>query len=77
MLYLICYTNSIDIFIYITCFIYLFLKNVSLFILREGETVPARRGGAERGGERIPRRLLSVRAEPDMGLDLPNGEIRT
>ena len=35
------------------------------------------RGGAERGRERIPSRLHTVRAEPDPGLDLMNRELMT
>ena len=33
------------------------------------------RGGAGRGGERIPSRLHTVSAEPDVGLELTNREI--
>ena len=39
--------------------------------------VHARRGGAERGRERIPSSLHAVRAEPDAGLDPTNREIMT
>ena len=35
------------------------------------------RGGTERGRDRIPGRLHTVRAEPDMGLQLTNCEIMT
>ena len=42
-----------------------FLKNVSLFILREG------------GRERTPSRLPAVFVEPDAGLELTNREIMT
>ena len=35
------------------------------------------RGGAEREGERTPSRLLTVSAEPDVGLELMDGEIMT
>ena len=34
-------------------------------------------GGAEREGERIPSRLLTVSAEPDAGLEPSNCEIMT
>ena len=35
------------------------------------------RGGEERGGDRIPSRLCTVRTEPSVGLDLTNYEIMT
>ena len=35
------------------------------------------RGGAERERERIPSRLHAFSAEPDIGLELRNGEITT
>ena len=55
---------------------------LSLFILRERvereqEHGCQRRGGAEREGERIPSRLLTVSAEPDTGLEPTNHEIMT
>ena len=37
----------------------------------------AGRGGRESRRERIPSRLRVVRAEPDAGLDLADGEIMT
>ena len=46
---------------------------------REGVHTHARAsgGGAERGRERIPGRLRTVSAEPDVGLELTNHEIMT
>ena len=44
-------------------------------MLRERERVS--QGGAERGRERIPRRLRTVSAEPHTGLKLTNGEVMT
>ena len=35
------------------------------------------RGGAERAGERIPRRLGTINTEPNRGLNLTNREIMT
>ena len=50
-----------------------------LFILREREREREKermsRGGEEREGERIPSRLQTVSAEPDMGLDPASHEI--
>ena len=37
----------------------------------------ASRGGAERDRQRIPSRIHTVNAEPDVGLELTNGEIMT
>ena len=50
-----------------------------LFILREREREPVcmSRGGAEREGERIPRRPCTVNAEPDAGLKPTHHEIMT
>ena len=50
-----------------------------LFILIERENVCDWEGarGAEKGGDTIPGRLLSVRAEPNAGLELMNHEIMT
>ena len=45
--------------------------------MREKAGESRRRGGAEREGERIPSRFHAVSAEPDVGLDLMNREIKT
>ena len=37
----------------------------------------ASRGGAEKDRDRIPSRIHTVNAEPDVGLELTNGEIMT
>ena len=44
---------------------------------REAVSESTRRGGAERGRERIPSRLHTVRAEPRAGLGPTNHEITT
>ena len=59
----------------------IFLKKC-LFIYFEGEresVCEQGRGGTERerGRERIPSRLHTISAEPDVGLDLTNCEIMT
>ena len=52
-----------------------------MFILRQGERdeAPASGGwrGAEKERERVPSRLHTVSAEPDVGLDPTNCEIMT
>ena len=45
--------------------------------MREVERERGQKGGAERGRERIPNRLLTVSAEPNTGLDLTTHEIVT
>ena len=57
-----------------------FLKNVNLYILREGGDIACaceRGRGREGERERIPSRLRAVSAEPNVGLDLMNCEIMT
>ena len=51
----------------------------NLFILREREREreSTSRGGAERRTDRIPSRLHTISAEPNMGLELMNCEIMT
>ena len=60
-------------------FLPFFFLNVYLLILREREREREReqRRGRERGKERIPSRLCTVSAEPNMGLDLTNCKIMT
>ena len=50
--------------------------SVGLFI-REREGGHLSGGGAEREGDRIPSRLCTVSAEPNVGLELRNCEIMT
>ena len=45
-----------------------------LFV-RERERERAHKGGAEREGDRIPKRLSTVRAEPNKRLESTNREI--
>ena len=57
-----------------------FVKNIYLFIFerqRERERERESRGGAERGGERIPSRLCTVSSEADAGLEPMDCEIMT
>ena len=46
-----------------------------IYFEKEGER--ASRGGTERGRDRIPSRLRTVREEPNAGLELTNREIMT
>ena len=50
-----------------------------MFIYFERERPSTSKGGAERerGRHRIPSRLHTVSTEPDMGLELMNGDIVT
>ena len=54
---------------------YFFLIFKNLFIYFERDRVSG--GGAERGRERIPGRLHTVSAEPNVGLELRNCKIMT
>ena len=44
---------------------------------KERERVSTSRGGPERRRDRIPSRLRTISAEPDVGLELTNCEITT
>ena len=44
---------------------------------RERERERESRGGAERERQRIPSRLCTISAEPDVGLEVTNHEIMT
>ena len=51
--------------------------NFIYFLERETESEQAGKRQREREGGRIPSRLCTVSAEPDMGLELTNHEIMT
>ena len=46
-----------------------------VYFEREREGERSHEGGAEGGRDRIPSRLLTARAEPNLGLELTNREI--
>ena len=58
------------------CILFLF-SSFYLFILREREQGRGRERERERGRERIPSRLHTLSAEPDVGLEVTNREIVT
>ena len=65
--------------VYLYRVFFIISKFIYLFWEREKERVcMCERGrGRERGRERIPRRFLTVSAEPHVGLELTNSEIMT
>ena len=58
-------------------FLHTVFKFIYLFSEREREADRMSRGGTEREGKRIPSRLHTVNAEPNVGLKLKNCEIMT